>query len=114
MRFSSRFPGCTSGFQEGDKLALKKKFLFYTQSFPVEIESITATSFTFVSLKGNPEGAGRRITFEFYQENGRNKLTVYTSNNGSAAVNYPILNNVSFFLARRYWRDFASNIRSSF
>jgi hypothetical protein len=107
--------GCSSGFQEGDELRLQAKFLrFYTQSFPVRVLKVTPTSFTFITLKGHLEGEGRTITFEFYRENGRNKLTAYTSNTGSAAVNYPISNNLSFFFARRYWRQFASNIRGAF
>lgn len=69
---SRAFPisGCTSGFQEGDELDLRKSFGIYVQSFPVRVTNITATSFSLVARDGHPEGRGRTITFTFYQEPG--------------------------------------------
>jgi hypothetical protein len=115
-RCNDVFPirGCRSGFTKGTRMRLWDRYGPYTQSFPVDVTDITATSFSFRSLKGHPEGEGRMITFAFYRSGGRNRLRVSTSANGSATVNWFGLRHGNFWVARGTWSRFASNIQANY
>jgi len=101
-------PGCTSNFEKGQTLPLKESIAGFTESFPVCVENIAATSFTFVALAGHPEGAGRAITFSFEQgKNGEDLLNVSTSSNGSLLTKPP-LDIIDFPIAHETWETMAN------
>ena len=73
------------------------------------------TAFTFISLAGHPEGAGRLITFSFGASQGRETLTVSTSSNGSyLATKAPVAREINFWFAKETWQTFAERIRLNF
>jgi hypothetical protein len=114
---SSVFPiaGCVDNFSVGQKMRLHETFLFYTQSFPVQVISETSTSFEFVALKGHPEGEGRTINFDFCTGgNGDTMLNVHTSSNGSILTNWWGIRDLDFFVAHGTWSKFAANIRANY
>jgi RHS repeat-associated protein len=105
--------GCVDDFTKGEHMPLQEKIGPYTQSFPVEVETVGSTFFSFVALPGHPEGQGRRITFSFTQANSCQDvyLHVYTSKEGSAVTQWPGVRTIDFWLAHNTWSDFANNIR---
>jgi RHS repeat-associated protein len=114
---ASVFPisGCDDDFYQGEDMLLQKKapFGLYTQSFPVQVVTVASAYFTFVALKGHPEGEGRTITFSFSQASSCQDLFlhVYTSKSGSALTQWYGVRTVDFWIAHGTWADFALNIR---
>jgi hypothetical protein len=116
---STVFPiaGCADNFTTGEDLDLHESFFFglYTQSFPVQVVTLEPTYWTFEALQGHPEGAGRTITFSFVgNASGDVDLNIYTSTNGSALTQWPILRNLDFFIAHQTWDGLANNIEAQY
>ncbi len=103
--------GCQDEFQVGQVMQLQEHVFGYTQGFPVRVFSVSATSFSFVALKGHPEGQGRTITFAFQPgSNGDTSLDVSTSSNGSIVTQWWGIRNIDFWIAHGTWAGFAANI----
>ena len=93
-----------SKFQVGQVMQLQEHVFGYTQGFPVRVFSVSATSFSFVALKGHPEGQGRTITFAFQPgSNGDTSLDVSTSSNGSIVTQWWGIRNIDFWIAHGTW-----------
>jgi hypothetical protein len=102
--------GCANKFQVGQRLALKLSIL----PFPVRLIGITDTSFTFVGLPGNPEGAGRAITFSFrYGADCADYLSVRTSSNGGLLTKSP-WDLIDFAIAHVVWQMLANDLAWSY
>jgi len=109
--------GCKNNFNAGDRLNLQYRvkifgiFNPYTKVAPVKVTSVTSTSFSFVSLSGHPEGAGRLITFAFSRRGvDETVLKVTTSSNGGFITNWPGFEALAFKQAKGTWQKLADNI----
>ena len=100
--------GCPDNFQVGQELPLATHIAGFTESFPVCVTSIGASSFTLTALPGHPEGADRTITFTFEQgSDGEDLLNVHTSSNGSLLTKPP-LEIPDFLIAKSTWASMAA------
>ena len=110
---------CADNFSVGQIMHLQESWgwsvFSYTQTFPVQVTAVGATSFTFDALNGHPEGRGRHITFSFDQKDSCDVvLNVFTSSNGSILTNWPVIRDVDFWVAHSTWQQFANNIKADY
>jgi hypothetical protein len=79
---------------------------------PVEITSVTRTSFSFRSLDGHAEGANKMITVRFWEtDNRRAYLAVEAAGGNNWRQNIPASRRLNRAFAERTWRQLADNIR---
>ncbi|WP_078056999.1 LGFP repeat-containing protein [Corynebacterium provencense] len=64
------FTGCGQKLRVGDRCDLKTVIDTIAGPAPIEVTSISNDVFSFKSLEGHPEGAGRTITFRFVSKPG--------------------------------------------
>ncbi len=76
---------------------------------PIRVESIDKTSFTFVSLPGHFEGAGRRITFSFIENNYTHRLYLYVDSRGPRTAG--AVSTWASGTAHGIWDEYARNLR---
>jgi hypothetical protein len=83
-------------------------------SNPVQVVARSSTSFTFLSLPGHAEGAGRVITFTFYKTGldpfGDIRLHAAASGPYTVAADLSIQSGAAF----TFWRTFATNVGRAF
>jgi hypothetical protein len=79
---------------------------------PIRVTRVGRDRFSFLSLKGHPEGANRTIVFSFVKEQGRMKLRVQASGKASRLSRLGPLN--SWTVARGSWSIFKRNINGRF
>jgi hypothetical protein len=79
-------------------------------SNPVQVSARTATGFSFLSLPGHSEGAGRTITFTFYKAGfdpfADIRMSVQASGPYSLAADLTIQSGAAF----NFWNTFATNV----
>ena len=102
--------GCVDNFYAGQKLPLVMKIGILTESFPVRVHDIMNTSFSFTALPGHPEGAGRRITFNFFLGNECVDFLSVSTSAGGSLLTKPPLDIVNFPIARETWQILANDI----
>ena len=104
--FSAYFPfgGCGSQITVGMICTLDDHL---PGGAPIKVLDISATSFTFLSLPGHPEGADRMITFAFRTDsNGHTDMTVWSRGPSSIGAVGTILTNAEYYI----WGFYAGNL----
>ncbi|MBC2681278.1 hypothetical protein GSS87_02505 [Corynebacterium sp. 4HC-13] len=111
------FKGCGQKIRVGDYCGLNTIANPAIGSAPIEVTSIAADGFSFKSLEGHPEGAGRTISFRFVSRPGtsdptKNNVYLIVTAWGpatGASMTGPLNSET---LARYSWGKFSRNLNS--
>lgn len=101
------FPSCGQVIHVGQKCNLTGNDIF-VGSNPIEVVSITPTSFSFVSMPGHFEGAGRIITFSFVTNPTTHRLFLDVSDYGAESWQSVVGRDSGSI--RNVWQEYANKL----
>lgn len=78
---------------------------------PIEVVAIGTTSFTFLSLPGHAEGAGRLITFSFVVDPMTLRLYLDVAARGSWTIQAELTRDGG--VANNFWKEYANNLQAA-